>query len=48
MSILNNNCLIKANLKINKDLLCRNKDINCASKLSLRDKRIKDEYFIKI
>ena len=35
MLILNNNCLTKANLKIDKNLFYRNKDINCALKLSL-------------
>ncbi len=48
MLILNNNYLIKANLKINKDLSYRNKNVNCVSKLSLQDKIIKNKYFIKI
>jgi len=48
MLILNNNYLIKVNLRINKDLLSRNKDINCVLKFNLRDKKFKSKYFIKI
>jgi len=48
MLIFNNNCLTKANLKVNKDLLYYNKDINYILRFSLRNKRIKNKYFIKI
>ena len=48
MSILNNNYLIKANIRINKNLLYCDKNINYIIKLSLRDKRVKSKYFIKI
>jgi len=48
MLIFNNDCLTKANLKINKDSLYCNKNINCILKLNFQDKRIKSKYFIKI
>jgi len=48
MLIFKNDCLTKTNLKINKNLLYCNKDINCILKLNLQDKKIKNEYFIKI
>ncbi len=48
MLIFNNDCLTKANLKISKNLLYCNKNVNRALRFSLRDKKIKSEYFIKI